>query len=104
MISPAPRARASGACCGSSAWSAQRPCAREAVFGLLGGELPGLGGYAGFFMKEVALALFQQAQEAMKFEAMALDLQNSKAGCSGDKNRAGQSDRELGADSTKKLS
>jgi hypothetical protein len=70
----------------------------------LGGELPGLGGYAGFFMKEVALALFQQAQEAMKFEAMALDLQNSKAGCSGDKNRAGQSDRELGADSTKKLS
>lgn len=55
-------------------------------------------------MKKVALALFQQAQEAMKFEAMALDLQNSKAGCSGDKNRAGQSDRELGADSTKKLS
>ena len=38
----------------------------------------------------------------MKFEAMAPDLQNSKAGCSGDKNRAGQSYRELGADSKKK--
>ena len=104
MIPPAPCARASGAGCGSSAWSAQRPCTREAAFGLLGGELPGLGGYAGFFIKKAALALFQQAQEAMKFEAMALDLQNSKAGCSGDKNRAGQSYRELGADSTKKLS
>ncbi len=51
MIPPATCARASGAGCGSSAWSAQRPCAREAVFGLLGGELPGLGGYAGFFIK-----------------------------------------------------